>query len=235
MTERERNTDSDNAEPSPAVDGEHGAPAAAPREAGTFPKRSRRDMDGLTRAEKIAIWKEDALARGLCGTCRCRPHRPERATCEVCAGLKPASEMPGVPRQYRRRDPKIPRPKSVRAKLLTRAVMEAFDVRAYAEELAIPRPRKRAECCEGPRPCPFVGCRHHLYLEVSDSGSIRIAFPHLSPDQLTESCSLDVADRGPQTLESIAVVSNVTRERVRQIEVRALINIKPRTKALGAR
>lgn len=33
--------------------------------------------------------------------------------------------------------------------------------------LGIPRPRTRAQCQDGPRPCPWVACRHHLLLEVA--------------------------------------------------------------------
>lgn len=33
--------------------------------------------------------------------------------------------------------------------------------------LALPRPTSRAQCLEEARPCPWVGCRHHLLLEVS--------------------------------------------------------------------
>src|SRR5690242_9520574 len=29
------------------------------------------------------------------------------------------------------------------------------------------RPRTRGECAEGARPCPFLTCVHHLYLDVS--------------------------------------------------------------------
>jgi hypothetical protein len=33
--------------------------------------------------------------------------------------------------------------------------------------LQIPRPKTRGECSEEARPCPWVGCRHHLLLEVA--------------------------------------------------------------------
>lgn len=33
--------------------------------------------------------------------------------------------------------------------------------------LRIPRPTTRAECRDEARPCPWVGCRHHLLLEVA--------------------------------------------------------------------
>lgn len=76
------------------------------------------------------------------------------------------------------------------------------------------------------RPCVFVACKHSLYLDVvRETGSIILNFPHLEPGQMPadSSCALDRADRGAMTLEDIAVVTNLTRERIRQIELQALI------------
>lgn len=88
------------------------------------------------------------------------------------------------------------------------------------------RPETRAECAEGVRPCPFVSCRHHLYLDVTPhTGGIRLNFPALEPDELGESCSLDVADRGGETLAVIGSLLNMTRERVRQIEGAAIRHV----------
>lgn len=91
----------------------------------------------------------------------------------------------------------------------------------------VPRPRTRGDCVDGPRPCPWAACKHHLYLDVNPhTGSIKINYPHLEPDQLSASCSLDLADQGGQTLDVVGRTLNLTRERVRQIEVRALLAIK---------
>lgn len=58
------------------------------------------------------------------------------------------------------------------------------------------RPVVRGECGDVPRPCPFVSCRHHLYLEVNpETGSITLNFPGLDPWEMASSCSLDVADQ----------------------------------------
>ncbi len=84
------------------------------------------------------------------------------------------------------------------------------------------RPRTRGECANVERPCPYVACKHHLYLDVGSSGSIKLNFPDLEPDELVETCSLDIADRGGVTLEEVGALMNLTRERVRQLEVRAL-------------
>lgn len=81
------------------------------------------------------------------------------------------------------------------------------------------RPKTRADCIAGPRPCIFVSCKHNLYLDVSDIGSIKFNFPDKELDELEETCALDVADRGGITLESVGSLMSLTRERVRQIEV----------------
>ena len=88
------------------------------------------------------------------------------------------------------------------------------------------RPATREDCLNGPRPCPFVGCKHHLYLDVSRHGSIKVNFPDLEPWELAESCALDVADRGGLTLDEVGVVMNLTRERIRQVEVKALAKME---------
>ncbi len=89
------------------------------------------------------------------------------------------------------------------------------------------RPQTRGDCYDTPRPCPYVACKHHLYLDINPgTGSIKINFPDLEPWELKETCSLDVADRGGITLEEVGSIMNITRERVRQVEVRGLIIIK---------
>lgn len=88
-------------------------------------------------------------------------------------------------------------------------------------------PATRGECQWGFRPCPFVSCKHHLYLDVSPrTGAIKLNFPDLEVWELPESCALDVADRHGATLEDVGAIMNLTRERVRQIEVRALTKIE---------
>lgn len=92
-------------------------------------------------------------------------------------------------------------------------------------DLKFERPATRGDCAGGERPCPFVGCRHNLYLDVlPDTGSIKFNRPELEPEEMPPelSCSLDCADDGPHKLDDVADRMNVTRERARQIEVRAL-------------
>jgi len=125
------------------------------------------------------------------------------------------------------------RSKTIAPKRLTR------DEKRLAQELVYPedveRPRTRADCQNMPRPCPFVSCEHHLYLDVNpDSGAIKLNFPQLEVWEMAETCSLDVADRGGITLEDVGAILNLTRERIRQVEVRGLVKIRSKnSEALG--
>ena len=102
------------------------------------------------------------------------------------------------------------------------------------EHADIERPKTRANCKEGARPCPFVSCKHHLYIDVSPTtGAIKLNFPDVEVDAMTESCALDVADREGATLEEVGALMNITRERVRQLEVEGLAKIRTEVHRLG--
>lgn len=88
-------------------------------------------------------------------------------------------------------------------------------------------PRTRGDCFRVERPCPYVGCKHHLYLDVSArTGSVKLNFPDLEFDELSQSCALDVAANGPRKLEDVADLMNLTRERARQIENNAMRKLR---------
>ena len=94
------------------------------------------------------------------------------------------------------------------------------DPEVTADEPLPPRPTTRGECLNGPRPCPWVSCRHNLYLDIDGKGNIKLNFPDKEPHEMTESCSLDVGGRGRgMDLVAVSELVNITRERVRQIEV----------------
>lgn len=88
------------------------------------------------------------------------------------------------------------------------------------------RPKTRGECAGVQRPCPFVSCRWHLYLDVLESGALKLNFPDIEPHELEHSCCLDIAERGPHRLEDVGAVMNLTRERVRQTEDAALAKVE---------
>ena len=101
------------------------------------------------------------------------------------------------------------------------------ELEAVIQEIEHTRPRSRSECANGPRPCMFISCKHHLYLDVNpDTGSIKLNFPDKEIWELDETCALDVADRGGITLEEVGTIMNLTRERIRQVETRGLLKLR---------
>lgn len=119
-----------------------------------------------------------------------------------------------------------------RARTMSRKQMarEHRKMRARGEMLEVVdywRPRSRTDCLDMERPCLFVSCRHHLYLDVNPTtGSVKLNFPDKEIWELNETCALDVADRGGITLEEVGHIMNLTRERIRQVEVRGLEKLK---------
>lgn len=96
-----------------------------------------------------------------------------------------------------------------------------------------PRPKTWGECLAVKRgtkenPCPYAGCKYHLALDVTEGGSLVAAFPDSDADEIPWTCSLAFVKENPDgaTLEQIGVVTAVTRERIRQIESRALARLK---------
>ncbi len=117
------------------------------------------------------------------------------------------------------------KPRSIAKKRLTRAEMAAGkELLPYMEYR---RPKTRSECKDGIRPCPFVGCRYHLYLDVkSSTGTLKLNFPGMEVWEMPFTCALDVSDMGGRTLEEVGQILNMTRERVRQLESSALGKLK---------
>jgi hypothetical protein len=117
------------------------------------------------------------------------------------------------------------RSKTIAPKRLTRDERRLSELLVYPDD--VDRPKMREHCSQMARPCPFVSCSHHLYLDVNpETGAIKLNFPHLEVWEMAETCSLDVADRGGITLEEVGAILNLTRERIRQVEVRGLCKIK---------
>jgi hypothetical protein len=143
----------------------------------------------------------------------------------VCDSDGTAS-APAVSRKVRRRSRRTrPRSKTIAMKRLTREELRLGAL--LNPPIDEPRPRTRGECENDIRPCPWVACKHHLYLDVNpETGSIKINFPDLEPWEMSETCALDVADRSGITLEEVGEIMNLTRERIRQVEVRGLLKLK---------
>jgi hypothetical protein len=136
--------------------------------------------------------------------------------------------------------------------------------RAEAEKLADwepSRPKTREDCVGGLRPCPHVGCRHHLYSDVNerDRGATLRIRTDVLPWEMEYSCALDVADmeagdlahlvldvegatqekthgnNANHTLGEIGALLGVTREAVRQIEAGAVEKFSEHPAWKGAR
>lgn len=93
------------------------------------------------------------------------------------------------------------------------------------------RPATRGDCANVQRPCPYVSCRHNMFLDVEPGNdSIRFSGPSMQPWKVLPgaSCSLDLADHGGLPLAKVGAVLGVTRERVRQIEIVALKKVLKR-------
>jgi hypothetical protein len=133
---------------------------------------------------------------------------------------------PAISREQRRsRRKREVRARTNSVKRMTKRELEIG--RLLYPESDYEKPRLRSECADGPRPCPYVSCKYHLYIDVSArTGAIKLNFPDLEVWELGESCALDVADRGGTTLEDVGAIMNLTRERIRQVEVKALAKLE---------
>lgn len=87
------------------------------------------------------------------------------------------------------------------------------------------RPTTRAECRQAARPCLFVSCRFHLYVDVTARGGLRLNFPDLEVWELPETCALDVAERGALKLAEVSDLMNISRQRGRQLIDGALAKV----------
>jgi hypothetical protein len=146
--------------------------------------------------------------------------------------------IPTISRKVRRQRRSRPRSKTFAMKRLTTAEREIYAIMYPPEEVAVEaeRPHTRAECRDQARPCPWVACKHHLYLDINPlTGSIKINFPELEPWELQHTCALDVAEAGALTLEQVGRITNLTRERVRQVEALGLAKLSEQSRRYGLR
>ncbi len=104
---------------------------------------------------------------------------------------------------------------------------EQSELQEILGDLEESRPQLRDDCRTAERPCPYVSCKYHLYLDINqETGSIKVNFPDLEVWEMSETCALDVADRGGITLEEVGELVNLTRERIRQVEVLGLDKLR---------
>lgn len=148
------------------------------------------------------------------------------APVEGALALQTAPAESEVTREQRRsRRKREIRARTISVKRMTKRELEIG--RMLYPETDYPKPKMRSECVDASRPCPYVSCKHHLYLDVSArTGAIKLNFPDLEVWEMNETCALDVADRGGTTLEDVGAIMNLTRERIRQVEVKALAKLE---------
>jgi len=91
-------------------------------------------------------------------------------------------------------------------------------------------PATRGDCFDGPRPCPYVECRHHLWASLhrdqrGNPQKGRQGASTLRPLTM-ESCALDVADRLGLSYTEVGKLLGINPTRVRQIEAVALAKLE---------
>ena len=70
----------------------------------------------------------------------------------------------------------------------------------------------------------WVSCRYHLGIEVTEHGRLVLCVPE--PTEMAEPCALRVASRGEKTLNQVGALLGVTRQRVEQLEHKAVRSLK---------
>lgn len=144
------------------------------------------------------------------------PTRTARATASLSATESPSGSTEAS-KEVR------PRSQTIARKQMLRERRRLIAQGGLPEVVDYERPKHRSDCRDGRRPCLYVACRYHLFLDVNPmTGSIKINFPDLPVWQLEETCALDVAERGGVTLEEVGDIMNLTRERIRQVEATGL-------------
>lgn len=147
-----------------------------------------------------------------------------------------ASLQGNIRSRVRRRDDSRERPVSLGTRPTPRAVaLVGLPTRDDDDGEPLPqRPRTRGECADGPRPCPWLSCRYHLASDETASGSVTLVHPDRDLGDLEATCALDVAAEGPHNLYEIGRLTNVTHERIRQIEKSAMRKVRSRLPLLDS-
>ena len=217
------------------------------------PLRVRRTVRG---AGDLLEWRAPAR-RGPARAPAVRPKRAPSSPAVAPAPIRPAgmrvlSEEIVLPRS-RQRKAAVPRRmlageshESLGNAPLTRAEREelARDLEALGDVRFGP-PADDRDCPRGP--CPRVGCRHHVYLEVKGDRTI-LNWPGRHVDELEETCSLRAAraaairrqeserhDAPAMSYPEVGRLLNLTAETIRIDEKNALAKLRAAGIHLGPR
>lgn len=106
------------------------------------------------------------------------------------------------------------------------------DALAIYRERPDDRPRTRAQCPSSGKPCPWVLCRYHLWLDrkqYKGRDALNMVWPDRAPEALDETCALHAAERHSgegMSLQEVSDLIDTSRERVRQLEAEAMQALK---------
>jgi len=108
------------------------------------------------------------------------------------------------------------------------------------------RPTCRADCSEVSRPCPYILCKHNMFLDIKDNGSIRytqntkdpleVKHVEINGEKVMPSCSLDIAEQFPEGLSCDAIgtlLGGISRETVRLVSKKSTASISSRMSIMG--
>jgi addiction module HigA family antidote len=88
----------------------------------------------------------------------------------------------------------------------------------------VDRARTFGECPPGP--CGFLSCRHHLGIEVSRAGTVKILSNLDDIESWPQTCSLRAAAEGPLGVPEIAAMLNISAAAVQHIEADGIARMR---------
>lgn len=97
-----------------------------------------------------------------------------------------------------------------------------------------PRMLREADGRRDEGPCPFVSCKHHLYADVTEDGSLRVYRPALEPWELPDTCALDVACRGSHGFDVIGYHLGISSRQANEVCAAAIAKCGPALAAVLA-
>ena len=77
------------------------------------------------------------------------------------------------------------------------------------------------------RPCPWVTCRYHLWSSqrmAGGRGTFTVKGP--PPWEMSETCALDVAEKGGLELDTVGALLGLSMQRVHQLQEGAMAKMK---------
>ena len=96
------------------------------------------------------------------------------------------------------------------------------------------RPKTRADCEKGIRPCPYIGCRYNLLSNVDQYGNLELTCKEEDIPYQKDSCCLDIADEVEPVLQrDVEDLLHLSHWGIILIERRAMAKIKRATESIA--